>query len=499
MKRKRNLLGDEGNILIISVILVALLVATGMGYMRWATDERWDTAYEEATVQAYFLAQAGLIEKGLLYLRMRKPSELPTGTVYLTPGYVQNAGLYHKIKVVRVTTMGEGNIFQRSDTYDIYSTGRAEFENHQLGNRFYGQAMKVERTAKLRARLRSFSNYMYLTNFEVTDYDEIIWFWSYDTLYGRTHSNDFIGLKYSPHFYGPVSTCQSEFIYFMPGDIHFEYPPQFDVPPVMFPRTAETLRANAHWISDDGGRYMTRVRMCGASGIVTYQYELGTTPPPLYGVIDELNNVQRIPPQAWGAIFIDGQAEVYGEMYGNLTVGTAGNMWLVDNVFYTGADEHTGRWSDIETDTNFPHMLGLVSESNIIIKDNWLNGRENGFNRYNERSIAHHSITIDAGMVALNQSFTFEHQNDDWEAYQGPTPDERGIIHLKGAVTQWRRGYVHRSNHGTGHHDGTGYGKDYHYDFRFDERPPPFYLEAMDEEGHGLFDIISWGELEPDK
>ena len=61
-----------------------------------------------------------------------------------------------------------------------------------------------------------------------------------------------------------------------------------------------------------------------------------------------------------------------------------------------------------------------------------------------------------------------------------------------GSVTQWRRGYVHRSNHG-----GTGYGKDYNYDFRFDERPPPFYLEAMDEDGHGLFDIISWGELSP--
>lgn len=496
MKRKRNLLSEDGNILIMSVIIVALLVATGMGYMRWATDERWDTAYEEATVQAYFLAQAGLVEKGLYYLRQRKPSELPTGTVYLTPGYIQDAGLYHKVKVVRITTMGEGNVFQRSDTYDIYSTGRAEFINHQLGNRFYGQAVKVERTAKLRARLRSFSNYMYLTNYEVTDYDEIIWFWSYDTLYGRTHSNDYIGLKYSPHFYGPVSTCQSEFRYYQFVDRDaFAYPPQFDVPPVLFPRTAETLRANARpWIDDDNGRYMTRVWMRGDQGIISYQYELGTTPPPLNANLDEVVNVTRLNPPAWGAIFIDGQAEVYGEMCGNMTIGSAGNMWLVDNVFYTGADEHTGRWSEIETDTNFPHMLGLVSESNIIIKDNWQNGREDGFGRYSPQSIEYHSITIDAGMVALNQSFTFEHQNDDWEAYQGPTPDERGIIHLKGAVTQWRRGYVHRSNH-----IGTGYGKDYHYDFRFDDRPPPFYLEAMDEEGHGLFDIISWGELEPEK
>ena len=92
-------------------------------------------------------------------------------------------------------------------------------------------------------------------------------------------------------------------------------------------------------------------------------------------------------------------------------------------------------------------------------------------------------------MVALGESFTFEHQNDDWEAYQGPTPDERGIIHLVGAVTQKRRGYVHRSNHNS-----TGYGKEYHYDFRLDHYPPPYFLEALDEYGHGLFDIISFGE-----
>ena len=73
---------DDGNVLIMSVVIAALLFATALGYMKWAADERWDTAYEEATVQAYFLAQTGLIERGYMYLRTRKPSELPTATVY---------------------------------------------------------------------------------------------------------------------------------------------------------------------------------------------------------------------------------------------------------------------------------------------------------------------------------------------------------------------------------------------------------------------------------
>ena len=501
MKRYRKLFNDDGNILIMSVAIAGLLLASGLGYMKWATDERWDTAYEQATVQAYFLAQTGLVERGYIYLRTRKPSELPTATVYLPNGYIPDVGSYFDTKVVVVPTMSEGNVFQRSDTYDIYSTGKAEFMNHQLGNRGYGTKVEVERTAKVRAKLRSFANYMYLTNWETTRFDEIIWFWTYDSLYGRVHSNDFIGLKYSPHFYGPVSTCKNRFLYMDPQNIFFLYPPQFNVPRVEFPRHAETLRAAANpWIDDANGLWMTRVWLQGRQGIMIYQYELGLEGPDPYNPGDEWVNPHHLPPQGWGAIFVDGQAEIYGEFAGSATIGTSGNMWLIDNIQYLGTREGDGSIGDNspEAQRSFPHMLGLVSERNIIIQDNFFNGREDGFGRYHANQIDHHSIIINAGMVSLGripepyQGFTFEHQNDDWELYQGPTPDERGIIHLTGAVTQWRRGYVHRSNH-----IGTGYGKDYHYDFRFDVRPPPFYLEAMDAEGHGLFDIISWGELGP--
>jgi hypothetical protein len=391
--------------------------------------------------------------------------------------------------------MGSNNVFQRTDTYDVFCTGRAEFTNHQLGNRDYGEPVKVERTAKLRTKLRSFSNYMYLTDLETTRFNEIIWFWTYDSLYGRVHSNDFIGLKYSPHFFGPISTCQNRFLYFEPQNIYFAYQPQFNVPEVMFPRRAETLRGAANpMISDQNGTYMTRIWMKGGGGITIYQYEIGLEAPTLYDPGEGAVNFHDLPIQQWGAIFVEGQVEVYGVHMGNLTIGSSGDMWLVDNIQYDGTRRGDG-WIDDNSpgaQQNFPHMLGLVSESNIIIQDNVYNGRNDGFGQHGPTSYDFHSIIINAGMVALNESFTFEHMNDDWEFYQGPNPDERGIIHLTGAVTQVRRGYVHRSNHG-----GTGYGKDYHYDFRFDTRPPPYYLEAMDKEGNGLFDVVSWGELGP--
>lgn len=475
MFRKHDLSKDEGNILIMSVVIVALLIATGMGYMQWSSDERWDSAYEEATVQAYFLAQTGIIEQGLQFLRTREPTDLPQGTVILPSGIVPDVGTYFNTKVQRVVSMGSGNVFQRSDTYDVTSTGKASFYNHQLGNRKYGDKKYVERTATMRARLRSFANYMYLSDVEVTTFNEIIWFWDGDTLYGRTHSNDYIGLKYSPYFYGPISTSQSEFRYWE-ANPYFEYDPQFNVPPVYFPTTANSIRANAQpQVDSHNGQFMTWIKMNGGDGIDIYQYRMGTPPR------DSL--IMSIGPISWGCIFVNGEVEVEGDVYGGLTIGSAGNMWLVDNIRFVGADQRTG-WFE---EDQMQHMLGLVSEKNIIIRDNYVNGRENGAAQQNNP--ARNSIIINAGMVALGESFTFEHQNDDFEAYQGPSPDERGYIYLKGSVTQKRRGYVHRSNH-----DGTGYLKSYNYDFRFDKRPPPFYLEATDENGNGLFDIISWGE-----
>ncbi len=474
MNLKNIIRSEEGNILVMSVVIMGLLVATGMGYMQWAADEGRDSAFEAATVQAYFLGQLGVIEQGLKFLRSKEPTDLPQGTVLLPSrptvrrkitDPTKSIGGYTDTKIMRVVSLGDGSVFQRSDTYDIMSTGKVKFSSHMDPNK----DIVVKRTATMRARLRSFANYMYLTHNEVTRFNEIIWFWTPDTLYGRTHSNDFIGIKFSPQFYGPISSSQGEFREF-DANPWFAYDPLFNVPKVYFPTQATSIRGAANpFVNTENGIWMIRIRLEDGSAVID-RYPMGGDPA-------DMEHVTTVGPLTWNAIFVDGQVEIYGELSGNLTIGSAGDMWLIDNIKYPNADRR-GIW---EEGTDPGGMLGLVSESNIIIRDNWANGK-----RDMQQGA---DIIINAGMVALGESFTFQHQNDDWELYQGPEPDERGYIMLKGAVTQWRRGYVHRSNH-----SGTGYGKSYNYDFRFDERPPPFYLEAMDENGHGLFDIISWGE-----
>jgi hypothetical protein len=330
--------GDAGNILIMSVILVALLVATAMSYLKWSADERWDSAYEEATIQAYFLAQSGLIEQGLEYLRTRKPTDLPRGSVTLPSKVVPGVGKYFNTTIRRVGYLSQGSVFQRTDTYDLFSTGRTTFNDQQLGLRHLGRKAKVERIATLRARLRSFANYMYLTNFEATKFNEIIWFWTWDTLWGRTHSNDYIGLQRSPCFYGPISTSKDKFLYDNPGNIHFEYPPVFNAPPVYFPRSAQTLREHALHISSDQGLLLTRLVFQGGRGIEVHQYKLGT-------LLEEVRNWQ-IELIAWGGLYIDGQVEVAGVVAGMVTVGSAEDMWLIDNIYYDGADPSDGSFQE---------------------------------------------------------------------------------------------------------------------------------------------------------
>ncbi len=309
---------------------------------------------------------------------------------------------------------------------------------------------------------RPITYYHQLSNFETTEFDEIIWFWTYDTIRGPLHSNDYIGIKYSPHFLGPVSTCMDEFVYYEPTNYYFEYEVMFNAPPVHLPRSYPHLIEMAFpIIEDDDGRLMTRIALRGENGIDVYQYPMGEHSPEPG---DEGRRTRHYRQVDERVIYVDGKSEVYGVLVGRMTIYSSGDMYLVDNILYDGARAANG-WFD---EDEMEHMLGLVSDRNIIIRNNYHNGRDNGFDVHHQAAIQWHSIAINAALVTLNQSFTFEHQNDDWEAYQGPTPDERGIIHLKGSVAQWRRGYTHRSNH-----QGTGYGRDFQYDTRLMESAPP--------------------------
>ena len=297
--------------------------------------------------------------------------------------------------------------------------------------------------------------YHILTNHEETPFDEYIYYGIGGPINGTIRTNDFLPVG-SHEIWGQMITSRE--LIFEGDEIEFDNVIEH-APPYPFPERFDYIRDHAtihiprrRWRNDNGS-HMTWIKFRGDQGIDIYQYPAGT---PRSDSLFEHTQV----PQGM-IIYVDGMVEVEGYVTGQVTIYSSGNMYLIDNIQYTGSRERDG-WFESE---GFPHMLGLVSDKNIIIKDNIPNGKQNG---WDHGGINRHSININGSLIALGGSFTFEHQNDDWERYQGPDPDIRGYVHLNGSVAQFRRGYLYRNNH-----DGTGYGVNYSMDPRLLTIGPP--------------------------
>jgi hypothetical protein len=137
---------------------------------------------------------------------------------------------------------------------------------------------------------------------------------------------------------------------------------------------------------------------------------------------------------------------------------------------YPGINPLNGRWLNPEDD--HPYMLGLISEGDVKVANTPANGRWNsgglGTAQANPDST---SVVITAAIEALGESFTFEQQNDPDSGYVYESqPDDRGTIYHYGALTQMRRGYVHRATNSS-----TGYRRWLRFDQRLRNQAPPCF------------------------
>jgi len=320
--------------------------------------------------------------------------------------------------------------------------------------------------------------YSYLTHHEITELGELRWFWTPDTMWGTVRTNDFLGIMYTPHFMGRVMSSQREYRRYNANELDsiFLGGLSLGVPPYEFPRTMPRLRENALIIHNQGlqGReLMTWIKLRGRNGIDVYQYPLGMAPSESLAI--------RIAPPQDRIIWVDGLLELEGTLSGRLTVGASHDIYLVDDVRYEDADAHTGDFDE----ANEQSMIAVVSERNILIKDNLRNGMQNGIEEEPD-NWNRHSIVLNGSYIALGESFEIEHMNDEWDLYKSPTsPDERGKIYLKGGIAQRRKGYVHRSNH-----VGTGYSKMYRYDYRLERDAPPGFRPGEYSDIHGEYERL---------
>ena len=482
-----------GYVLVTAMILVMGLLGVGAAFMRWSTDEAIQSRHVSGAMQAYYLGQMGVIEKGLQWMRSREPSDLPIGEVVLPGRNVPGVGKYEDVRIMFLAGQSGGDFWALDKMYRISAVGVVTTP-WNVGD----DTKTIRRKSVLYVSLRSFSDYMYLSDHEMTTFGDRIRFWHEDTLNGRVHSNYQIAIMENPVFYEQV-TQAGNWTDFEHGTgyapVFLGPPPKFRVRPVLIPEVAENLRNYATNYFNPGTDKQMRMVINGST-LHHYTWDLGEAFDSLEAVSDQIEIPQG--EDAGLCVFTETRLELAGtEITGRVTIGSAQLIRLMDDIRVRAA--YTNGAPEYRVLPSCPDYVGIVSEGDIKIANTPRNGRENcnGFGPGGTNNQNLKDIVITAAVVALGNpftgsagSFTFENQNDDVDSgYSGPSPDERGTIWLYGSLTQRRRGYVHRSNHG-----GTGYAKQYRYDSRFLQQRPPCFFEAVDSTGHALFDIVQWGQ-----
>jgi len=331
---------------------------------------------------------------------------------------------------------------------------------------------------------RTLADHLYISQIEsvLDEYDneDIVWFYDGDTLDGAIHSNDYIAIKNRPVFYGRVLSSKEEFLEYNNRAL-FTFDPQFNYQEIDFmvdmEEIAEDARERYLYFDNNEGDYQSRLTAT-ESGWRIEKWPVGTTCTP--------ENIVMMCTCAYGdlVIFVEGQLQVCGEhVRGNTTIACDNTITLIDDIVYDGVEVEC--YPEISQDST--HVLGLIANNDILIGNTDPNGKGNGRNTgdFNDHSNKH--IVITAAMLALNGSFTIQNHNNgsgtpgfDGYCYcdpDGPNPgstDLRGVIYLKGSLSQHRRNYVRRSNC-----NGTGYDKDYSYDTRLHENPPRYFDQML--------------------
>jgi type II secretory pathway pseudopilin PulG len=519
MKQESPQHNQGGYIAVVTMLILMMLLGTGLAYLKWSADESVEFKRQYAALQAYYLAQSTISQDVIPTLVSLPNSKIPIISRNGTAEAIKHelpAGMKGKWEWI-----GDYDEYNSKDTtiakafigtsvfYGCEVRGIVEYSRF---NRFEeDEIVVIDTTIYVQFnQAETWAMYMYLSNHESTHFaGDRISFMSGDILYSWVHSNDQISVESSPIFYSIVTSCADDFYRDSGYNPQFLPPspgPVFGADSIKFYTHLRELRENGVYAHDGFG---FAVLFSGSQGCTLYEWPLWS------GQRYNPNNpnnarVMTITGANGEGIFVEGDLYVTGceplsgtdvGVAGSISVGASGNIWIMDNLRYVNSSPVNGQIFDMSP--NNQNMLGLLSESNVLIMNTDANGKDNRARGAD--------IIIDAGIVALGDCFSFEDQNDprngttlqallqanpnlpEWYISQPPGnppngPDERGTIYLWGQVSQNCRGYVHRSNW-----SGTGYLKDYHYDDRFKQFPPPFY-PRLDEsiEGSGR-KIVSWG------
>jgi hypothetical protein len=173
-------------------------------------------------------------------------------------------------------------------------------------------------------------------------------------------------------------------------------------------------------------------------------------------------------------MFCHNDVYVSGFVSGRLTIASAGNIFIEDNLLYSGGGPAREPWTPPMQPQNCTDYLALVAAHDILIGNTLANGRDNSGLPNGEHGLlqpnqARTSVIVN-GMLFAGGSVTFAQQSDADSGFVCDcSPDERGTFYLWGALYQRQRGYFWRA----GMNGGTGYRPRFMLDPRLLTQLPP--------------------------
>jgi hypothetical protein len=288
------------------------------------------------------------------------------------------------------------------------------------------------------------SRYFWFTNNEANVY----WVTG-DTVWGPVHTNNVIRTTGAPVFYGKVTAYQG----ISPNPTKWtnkaKYYGGWEIGVYMDIPTDMSHLITAATTGNGGAPINTK---CLYDQTTTFDFiydgrvarTVGANPPDTVLVSD-------IAPT--GVIYSTAEVRVKGVLQGQLTIYTATNVWIDDDIVYASNPLINPSSSD---------FLGLVAENNVYVTDNAPNNN---------------NVNIQASMMAVHGWFTAENYASRPIA---------GALYVTGSIAQEKRGAVGVLAGWGGIK--SGFYKRYHYDARLASQSPPKFPFVR------TLSLVSWWE-----
>ena len=410
---------------ILGVVLIVVLVVTtlGSGLIALSQADAVEVSKVISAAEAFWAAEAGLERTRAIAGKNRLPfDQIPLFASGQMNGVIN--GIAYTVEYP--APVGWNNNSSRVKRYDITSTGVSR------GG--------VPRQVMIDAEIQTFASFMHASHDE-----NGIYFANGDILDGTVYVNDELNIYGNPQFLLRTYSAESTVNY------QSSVRPDTSVDPAVF--TAGLALGALALDFSDRDQYVDALETAARSGglvldgdyrvvfndngTVTYEektrvwnrrrrdWDVVLGPP----VISDVSSGN-------GAIYVNGDATISGEVRGSLTLAARSDVFIEDDITYASAT--TPKHSDVGFDDDaITDALGVIAPNSVEIT------------KRGEINIHGSIFVTGGGFGAAGRS------------------DRLGVpsINLFGGITQYRRGIV-------GYTSGRGFSKNYRYDARLLTQPP---------------------------